>query len=184
MRTMHSYQKKHIAAFALVILIAVGVRVAEAYPQAYGNLVDFGSGANDTISSNGTNLVTPAQMLDASPKLWSAIYVNTTLVAGTTYGGEVLPTGVSSLTFNAIRFRVTTAGTVGSTNTALRISDGTNNCDCNFPCNVASASVQRIACTGTCVFAAGASVTYAVNSIGNCSVGPIIQGNINVEAKY
>lgn len=108
-----------------------------------------------------------------------AVYVNNVTVASTTYGGEVFPSQATTVT--AARFRVRTAGAGGSTNFTFRASDGTNNCDCTFACNSAVGN-YRNACSGSCVFAASASMTYSVPSIGDCTTGPDIQGNVIIEA--
>lgn len=113
-----------------------------------------------------------------APLVVDTVFANAALVAGTTIGGGIWP--AQATTLRAIRFRVSVAGAGGTTNATIRASDGASNCDFSFACNTATGN-KRIAATGSCVFAASASITYTVPTIGNCASGPTAQGNINVE---
>ena len=110
----------------------------------------------------------------------TSVFVNAVTVAATTYASEPGPGDPFAVT--AIRFTVSTPGTVGSTNANFRISSGASNCDCAFGCNSAAAG-YRIACTGTCSFAGASAMTYAMTSIGDCTLGPLLQGNVTVEGR-
>lgn len=138
---------------------------------------DFGTGASDYIASDGTNLTTPAYVISGTPFPLDFVFVGAATVAGTIYGGTALP--AKAFTVTESRFRISVAGSGGSTNAVFRITDGSNNCDCAFACNVAGGN-KDIACTGNCAFAASASLTESMNSIGNCAIGPTILGNVGV----
>lgn len=116
-----------------------------------------------------------------SPGTVASVYVNAPAVASTTYGGGVLPT--RAFTVQALRYRIRTIGSGGTTNAVFRVTDGTNNCDCGFACNLSTGSKHTTctATTGTCALQAGASLTYSFNGIGDCSTGPDIMGNIDIE---
>jgi hypothetical protein len=64
----------------------------------------------------------------------------------------------------------------GSTVT-IRLSDGTNNCDCAVSC---AAPTTRTTCAGTCAFAAGVSIATSRQSDG-CSPNPYVGGNLLVK---
>lgn len=117
---------------------------------------------------------------NASATTLTSVYVNAAVTAATTYSLE--PGPPVAFQINAMRFTITTAGSGGTTNMTLRASDGTNNCDCSIPCNSAGTTGYRVGCTGTCAsFAANAGMTYSVTTIGDCTLGATILGNVTVE---
>jgi len=125
-----------------------------------------------------------ACLATGSQQTINAVYVNSATVAATTYGGGIIP--AQSVLVSAIQYRTRAVGTVGSTNAVFRATDGASNCDCTFACNQATGN-HRAACAptaGSCTFAASASITYSINSIGDCVVGPDLQGNILVEGVW
>jgi len=101
-----------------------------------------------------------------------AIYINDVIAAGSTYGGQVVKRGT---TFNAASFRIRTSGTGGTTNANILATDGTNNCDFSFACNSA-VGATAVNASGTCTFPPDALITYVITSVGDCSVGPDLQG--------
>lgn len=128
-------------------------------------------------------------LASATPHTLSSVYVNAPATATTDYGGETLP---RDFTITAARFRIRTIGSGGSTNATFRTSGvlsdaGTMNCDCAFACNSA-VQPYRVAClatdAGVCAFTADSGLTYSFNSIGNCTTGPDIHGNISVEGVW
>lgn len=163
----------------------LGARVNSSFPTAVGRTggLLYGTTTSKAYLSNGTSwvgiCVEGSYCADAGlPTLIDSTYINNVTFATTTYGGGVLP--AAATTYSAARFHIRTPGSGGTTNATIRISDGTNNCDCGFACNVAVGN-YRAACTGTCAFAASASITYSTNSIGDCTAGPDIQGNVDFE---
>src|SRR3990167_2746584 len=116
-----------------------------------------------------------------SPETISNVFVGAVTVASTTYGGDVLP--ANAYTVTQVTFRTSAAGSGGTTDFAFRVSDGTNHCDCTFACNTGAGNINTT-CAGAggtgCAYAASASLTYSVNSIGDCTVGPTIVGNVQV----
>ena len=109
----------------------------------------------------------------AGPALYDVFHVGGAATAST-YGGTIPSNKVTIIN---IDFRVSAAGVGGTTSNVFRISDGTLNCDFGIPCNTA-AGVFRLDAgnpsTG-CAFATGSTLTYAVNSIGDCATGIAIQ---------
>lgn len=88
----------------------------------------------------------------------------------TTYSGSVPE---DRITIVQAGFRVTAAGTGGTTGEVLRVTDGTLNCDFGLPCNSAIGYYSLDAgnpSTG-CSFAPASNLTYSVSSIGNCATG-------------
>jgi hypothetical protein len=73
------------------------------------------------------------------------------------------------------------SGGTGAGNFVLRVTDGTNNCDATFACPVASNTGLRAATTGTCTFAASASLTMQVQTICGTTSGTFhswdVEGN-------
>lgn len=123
-----------------------------------------------------------AQFAHKAPVYLPPVYVGAALVASTTLGGFVLPT--SEVTdVSAIQFYVSASGSGGSTNAGIRASDGTNNCDFNFACNL-STGAKRVTGTGTCQFTWGKTLTWTVTGIGNCATGPTLAGNLTPEALW
>lgn len=114
-------------------------------------------------------------LVSSTPYLWDE-YVNARIVASTTYGGW---TPSHNVFVNKVSFFISAAGTVGSTNANLRITDGSSNCDCAFACN--SSSSVTVSCSGSCAFASAVPVTFTATSIGNCALGPNIAGNAMIE---
>lgn len=120
-----------------------------------------------------------------TPTLLASPFIGAVTVAGTTYGGDVLP--AFAFTVNSATIRTSAAGSGGTTNFVLRISDGSNTCDCTMACN-AVAGNKSLTCAGTagtgCALPASASLSYSVNSIGDCSVGPTVVGNAQVRGYW
>lgn len=146
--------------------------------------------ASPTACTQVAYMQSNGYLASKTPHTLSSVYINSPTVASTTYGGETLPPNF--FTVIAARFRLRAAGTGGTTNATFRASAtlfdaGTMNCDCAFACNSASQS-YRIAClstdAGACIFTPDAGLTYSINSIGDCSVGPDIQGNLTVEGNW
>lgn len=117
-----------------------------------------------------------------TPHTMFVTYVNNT-IAAFTYGGGVAP--AHDFEVSAVRFSIRTAGSGGSSNATIRISDGTSNCDCSFACNTAAGN-QRIACgtDANCDFEASDSMTVSVSSVGDCTVTTDILGNIEFETLW
>lgn len=67
------------------------------------------------------------------------------------------------------------AGT--GTSLVIRISDGSNNCDCTVSC---TAPTTRTACSGSCSYAAGSTLTVARTS-DTCSMNPYVGGNLLIK---
>jgi hypothetical protein len=84
-----------------------------------------------------------------------------------TLGGYVLPT--RSFEVQAVTGRCG-APSAGAGTVTFRVSDGTNNCDCAAGCTttgvtgMGDAGMKRIACTGSCTFAASSALTFSVTS--------------------
>lgn len=149
---------------------------------------DFGSGSTDYIDSTGTYARVGSgtgYMSSAIPFTLDAIYVNSVPTA-VTYGGGTLP--ARAFTVTGIKFRVRTAGSVGSTNAVFQVSDTTNTCTCSYACNQTQGT-KRVTCAngaGTgCVYAASAVLSYSYTGVGDCAgTSADIQGNINVEGNW
>lgn len=97
--------------------------------------------------------------------------------AGAVLGYTAAPMDVNRMNVSAMTLRVTTAGTVGSTNASIRVSDGTSNCDCSFACNTANSSTIVPTCASGCSFDAGVALVITDNSKGDCAVGPVLTVN-------
>lgn len=149
---------------------------------AAGTDTTINSGASGSIFFAIAN-VTKASMdsngyfASTTPHTLSTVYVNDTIFT-LTYGGGVLP--AHAFTAQAIRYRVRTAGSGGSTNATFRISDGSNNCDFSFACNQSTGAKRQAATAGTCAFAASATLTYSFTSPGDCTTTTDIQ-TIDIE---
>lgn len=146
-----------------------------------GKVMEWGVnyGATGSTYSSKANMNPMGYLTSKTPHVLIAAYPNAAVVAGTTYAGVRLPVGRSEdFTVEQITFRISAAGSGGSTNATIRVSDGTNNCDAVVACNTA-AGVQTLAPTGACAFLTNASLTLQVTSIGNCTTGPTVQ-NLNV----
>lgn len=130
---------------------------------------------------NGTAWAYAGSSGASSRATLSSVFVGAVTTAGTTYGGRVLP--AQAFTIDQITFRVSVAGSGGTTNFVFRATDGTNTCDCSIACNTAAGNLNPT-CAGSagagCAIPASASLTYSVNSIGDCTVGPTIVGNADV----
>lgn len=118
-----------------------------------------------------------------APTYLPPVLVNAALTVST-LGGFVLPSSNSPMV-SALNFYVGASGTGGSTSATIRLSDGTYQCDFNFACDL-STGAKRVTGTGAGCNQFGASGTYSltVQSIGNCSVGPTLTGNVTVEALW
>lgn len=130
-----------------------------------------------TYAGNG---ILSGYLASTTPHTMFSTYVNNTIQAFT-YGGGVAP--AFDFQVSAVRFAIRTAGSGGSSNATIRISDGTTNCDCTFACNTAAGNV-RAACgtDSNCDFEASDSMTVSVSGVGDCSVTTDILGNIEFEA--
>lgn len=102
-------------------------------------------------------------------------------LSAATLNSLVLP--ARSFTVTAQRINVSVAGSTGSTNVVLRVTDGTNNCDASFACN-ATAGAKRPTLSGTCTFSASATLTMSVNSTGDCVTPPVILGVLDIEGNW
>lgn len=149
---------------------------------------DFGTGLDDFITSNGTNLIIgtgsgAGYVASAVPVIFP-VYVNS-IIAATTYGGSKLP--AHAVTVTDIGYNVRAAGIGGTTNNTFTISDGANTCTCTFACNQAPGS-QIAACSngaGTgCVYAASAALTYGFSAVGDCATPTDLRGNLEVRGKW
>ena len=143
--------------------------------------------------SVGTNLFTVTEAGTATAIAYVAtratlasVYINGVTLAATNYGGDVLP--AQAFTVAQVTFRISTAGSGGTTSFAFRISDGTNICDCTLACNSAGSTNYNTTCAGAggsgCALPASANLTYSVNSIGDCTVGPTILGTVQVRGTW
>lgn len=143
--------------------------------------------AADSVLSVGTalnaanvfNVDYSGYVASTTPHTMFVTYVNNTITA-VTYGGGTAP--AHDFDVNAVRFYIRTAGSGGSTNATIRITDGATNCDCAFACNTA-AGPQRIACSSAanCDFEASDTMTVSVSGVGDCTSTTDIQGNIEFE---
>lgn len=133
---------------------------------------------SDDSTNNATLCFTDA---GTPPTLITSVFIDvgTTSIDDVTYSAEPGPN--SSYTITAARMSIKTAGSGGTTNVVFRASSGASNCDCSFACNSAGATGYRVACSGSCTFAATSAMTYSFFSLGDCAVAPIITGNISVE---
>lgn len=148
--------------------------------DAGGLAVANGSGTTvATISAAG-------YIASVTPHTLTSLELNVAAAAAT-YGGHILPP--RAFTVTGLTGYVSGVSGGGAGNTTWRVSDGTNNCDCNFPCQggagVGSNSTGALRCTpsGTCAFAASASLTVAVQTAGCTTTQPTIQ-NIDVEGNW
>lgn len=143
----------------------------------------------DVQDSAGAHLLTLTEagvLRNLSPtSLLTSVFVGAVTVASTNYGGDVLP--AAAFTVTSATMRTSAAGSGGTSNFAFRISDGTNHCDCTMACN-AVAGNKSLTCAGAggsgCALPASASLTYSVNSIGDCSAGPTVVGNVQVRGYW
>lgn len=102
--------------------------------------------------------------VDAADRLFLALRIGAVVGGGTTYSGTVNgPTPARIVAVTAY----TSAAAVGAGNSGFRISDGSNNCDCQISCTTTGTSgfgdagAKRMSCTGSCTFAPGAALTMA-----------------------
>lgn len=61
----------------------------------------------------------------------------------------------------------------------LQVSDGTNICACPVPCGN-SLATPRVPCSGSCTFAAGASLSAQRVITSGCNPDPVVIGNMEV----
>lgn len=126
-------------------------------------------------TNSAIQLSTDAGMkqVSAGPVLFD-MFNATAPVTAITYGGTI---PLDKVTITNLDFRVSAAGIGGTTSNVFRVSDGTLNCDFGLPCNSAVGVFRLDAgspSTG-CAFAAGSTLTYSVNSIGDCATGITVQ---------
>lgn len=109
------------------------------------------------------------------------VYVNN-IPGAFTYGGGTLP--AHPFTVQAIKFHVRTAGSGGSTNATLQVSDSVNTCNCSYACNQTTGGKRASCSTGAgtgCAFAASSVLTYSYSAVGDCGATTAdITGNITV----
>lgn len=145
-----------------------------------GGVTDLTGIAPIIVVSDGGNgytiSIAPTDIDAGISGVVGAIYINDVLSAGSTYGGQVVK---RTTTFNNMSFRIRTSGTGGTTNANVLATDGTNNCNFAFACNSATGATSVVG-TGTCAFPADALITYSITSIGDCSIGPDLQGVVIV----
>lgn len=157
---------------------------------SYANLpvTDYASGSTASIAGVGPTAVPIIQggtgYTTATPDTLTSIALSGTLAAAT-IGKVALP--ARAFTVTSPRVDVSVAGSTGSTNVVLRVTDGTNTCDGTFACN-ATAGAKRptlVNSGGTgCVFPASAVLTISVNSIGDCVTPPVILGPLDLEGNW
>lgn len=132
------------------------------------------AGCNDKITA-GTG----------SASLLASVFVGAVTTATTTFGGDVLP--AYPFTVSQVTMRTSVIGSGGSTDFIFRVTDATNTCDCTMACNAAIGN-KSLTCAGTagtgCTFAGAASLTYSVQSIGDCTVGPTVVGNVQIRGSW
>lgn len=152
--------------------------------QLGGRLVlgNLGSGAS-YLAGDGDNIYSPGGVFDSISRIHSTVYLNTDLVSGETYGGTIIDANTPNTLFTRIVGFVRTAGSGGSTDVSFDISNGVDTCSCTFACNIGTGPFAA-ACgsAGDCQFNANETLTFKVNSIGDCTIGPDIQGTLNIEA--
>jgi len=102
---------------------------------------------------------------------------------GTGCAGHVLP--ARSFTVAGVATYVSVVSGGGAANTTIRVSDGSNNCDCNLACNTVtnSTGAKRATCTGTCTFAPGALLTVNVQTAGCTTTQPTLR-NVDIVGKW
>lgn len=180
----------------LALALVLGCAAMAARPKFIGSITRLGSAAFSFFpSASSQNLggllydETGAAPMFSNGTSWlplegpvtlSSVYVNA-LLSVLTFGGEQLP--ARSFEVQAVRYRISVPGAIGSTDATFRISDGTSNCDCNFACDL-SAGSKRMACSGTCVMPASAALSYAFISTGDCVTAPTILGNVAIEGRW
>jgi hypothetical protein len=148
--------------------------------DANGFAVANGSGTtNATISATG-------YIASTTPHTLTSLELNVAAAAAT-YGGHALP--AKAFTVTGVTGYVSGVSGAGAGNTTWRISDGTNNCDCNFPCaggaGVGSNATGTLRCTpsGTCAFAASSALSISVQTAGCATTQPTIQ-NLDIEGNW
>jgi hypothetical protein len=98
-------------------------------------------------------------------------------ITAITLGGTKLPAD-QGFRVSRVTFRTSsTVNVTGGTTVTLRVTDGTNNCDCAKACTGASGfslTGQDAICTGTCSFAPGSSLTFSVTTAGCTTVQPSV----------
>lgn len=149
---------------------------------------DFGSGADDFCTSNGSYITcgvnSVGYIASGTPETIASVYVNN-VIAPFTYGGGTLPARAHTIT--DISWNVRTAGAIGSTNNTFQISDGTNTCNCTMACNQTSGSKIASCANGAgtgCVYAASAALTYSFSALGDCVQPMDVLGNMTVWGKW
>jgi hypothetical protein len=135
--------------------------------------------SDTTLTVNTVTFDPTGFMVSATPFYMAMEVGGAPLVAGTVYGGTVIPSTHDQF-FKHATFRINAAGIGGSTNAVVRLTDGSIDCDFSFACNTSPNPIE-VGSTGTCQFATGSLVDFTVFSIGDCATGPSIFGNINLE---
>jgi hypothetical protein len=114
-----------------------------------------------TVSAQGVARSQPAPEEILIPRHHNAALTTAT------FDGLVLP--ARGVTVSALTCRIS-AQSAGTGNTTVRVSDGTNNCDCVASCAgtgvsaFGDAGMKRVACSGGCTFAASAVLTMSVTA--------------------
>ena len=106
-----------------------------------------------------------------TPEVLASLYTNAVNNANT-YGGWYL---TQPFTITHVAVYVNNASGTG-TNNILRITDGSNNCDATFSCttDINTTGVKAKVTTGTCNFAAGASLVLSETTAG-CTPDPTLK---------
>jgi len=144
-----------------------------------------GTGTFCFQSALGTTCTAPnGYIASGTPFTLSSFYINGPVAGGgVTYEGIVLP--ARPFTVVALRFYNSTASS-GAGTTTLRVTDGTNNCDFAMSCAIFSGNIpiRQASTSGTCAFAASASLTYVDVSSTCATTQPAIKGTVDVEGNW
>lgn len=110
-------------------------------------------------------------------QLVGSVYVGAAVTVQT-YGGHKLPAD-QGVTVTSVTAYVSVVSGGGASNTVFRISDGSNNCDATITCastqSTGSKRIDGASLSGTCSFAAGSALTFAVQSSGCTTSQPAIK---------
>jgi len=164
------------SASAAVKVFPDNVLDATDYVFSVGNATNAASLFNVTYAGNAG---LTGYLASETPDTMFVTYINN-VIQTFTYGGGIAP--AHDFQVSAVRFTLRTAGSGGTTNATIRISDGVSNCDCAFACNTAAGNLS-VACStaANCDFEASDSMTVSVSGVGDCTVSPDILGNVEFE---
>lgn len=126
---------------------------------------------NETVAQ----MTCDGYMYSKVPEVLASLYTNS-VNNPATYGGWYL---TKPFTVTHISIYVSNAAGAG-TNDVLRVTDGTNNCEVTFSCasDLNTTGVKFKTPSGTCVFAAGASLVLSETTAG-CAPDPTLK-NITI----